>query len=60
MSVIQNTQGPVYMHKKKSNSICSHVVRESVAVGEIVAVHISLANHPTGIVTMIIPRRFDL
>ena len=34
MSVIHNTQRPRSMLKKKSNSICYHAVRESVAMGE--------------------------
>ena len=34
MSVIHNTQRPESMLKKKSNSICYHAVRESVAMGE--------------------------
>ncbi len=40
MSVIRNTQRPVSMLKKKSNSICYHAVRESVAMGESLTAHI--------------------
>ena len=34
MSVIHNTQRPESTLKKKSNCICYHAVRESVAMGE--------------------------
>ena len=40
MSVIHNTQQPESMLKKKSNSICYHAVRESVAMGEALTGHI--------------------
>ena len=40
MSVIHNTQRPESMLKKKSNSICYHAVRESVAKGESLTGHI--------------------
>ena len=40
MSVIHNTQRPESMLKKKSNSICYHAVRESVAMGEALTGHI--------------------
>jgi hypothetical protein len=40
MSVIHNTQRPESMLKKKSNSICYHAVRESVAMGESLTAHI--------------------
>ncbi len=40
MSVIHNTQRPESMLKKKSNSICYHTVRESVAMGESLTAHI--------------------
>ena len=40
MSVIHNTQRPESMVKKKSNSICYHAVRESVAMGESLTSHI--------------------
>ncbi|KAL7525190.1 hypothetical protein ACHAXR_001901 [Thalassiosira sp. AJA248-18] len=41
MSVIHNTQRPESTLKKKSNSICYHAVRESVAMGESRTGHIS-------------------
>jgi hypothetical protein len=34
MSVVHNTQRPESVLKKKSNSICYHAIRESVAMGE--------------------------
>jgi hypothetical protein len=40
MSVIHNTQRPESMLKKKSNSICYHAIRESVAMGESLTGHI--------------------
>jgi hypothetical protein len=40
MLVIHNTQRPESMLKKKSNSICYHAVRESVAMGESLTGHI--------------------
>jgi hypothetical protein len=33
MSVVHNTQRPESVLKKKSNTICYHVVRESAAIG---------------------------
>jgi len=40
MSVIHNTQTPESTLKKKSNAICYHAVRESVAMGESLTAHI--------------------
>ena len=40
MSVINNTQRPESMLNKKSNLICYHAVRESVAMGESLTGHI--------------------
>ena len=39
MSVIFNTSRPESQLKKKSNSLCCHAVRESVAVGECITTH---------------------
>ena len=39
MSVIHNTQRPESTLKKKSNAICYHFVRESVAMGETLTCH---------------------
>ena len=40
MSVIHNTQQPESTLKKNSNSICYHVIRESVAMGASLTGHI--------------------
>ncbi len=41
MFVIHNTQWPESTLKKKSNSVCYHAMRESVAMGESLTGHIS-------------------
>ena len=43
MSVIHNTQRLELTLRKKSNSICYHAVRESVAMGESLTGHIPTA-----------------
>jgi hypothetical protein len=53
MSVIHNTQKPESTLKKKSNSICYHFCRESVAMGETMTAHIK--NNPADICTKLIP-----
>ena len=55
MSVIHNTQRPESTLKKKSNSICYHAIRESVAMGESLTGHISSKENPSDIATKIIP-----
>ena len=40
VSIIHNTQRPESTLKKKSNEICYHFVRESVAMGETLTGHI--------------------
>ena len=40
MSVVFNTSLPESQLKKKSNSVCYHAVRESVAIGECITTHI--------------------
>ena len=55
MSVIHNTQRPESMLKKKSNSICYHAVRESVAMNEILTGHIASEHNPADIATKLIP-----
>ena len=55
MSVIHNTQRPESMLNKKSNSICYHAVRESVAMKEIRMGHIASVHNPADIATKIIP-----
>jgi len=55
MSVIHNTQRPESTLKKKSNSICYHAIRESVASGESLTGHIASTENPADIATKIIP-----
>ena len=55
MSVIHNTQRPESTLKKKSNSICYHAIRESVAMGESLTGHISSKENCADIATKIIP-----
>ena len=40
MSVVTNTSKPESTLKKKSNSICYHAVRETVAMGKALVAHI--------------------
>ena len=54
MSVINNTQRPESTLKKKSNEICYHAVRESVAMGESLTGHIPTAVNPADLATKII------
>jgi hypothetical protein len=55
MSVIHNTQRPESMLKKRSNSICYHVARESAAMGECIMAHVRSENNPADICTKVIP-----
>jgi hypothetical protein len=55
MSVIHNTQWPESMLKKKSNSICYHYCRESVATGECVTGHVPTKQNPANLCTKIVP-----
>ncbi len=55
MSVIHNTQRPESTLKKKSNSICYHAVRESVAMGESITGHVSTHANPADIATKVLP-----
>lgn len=55
MSVIHNTQRPESTLKKKSNSICYHAVRESVAMGESLTGHVRSENNPADIATKVMP-----
>ena len=61
MSVIHNTQCPELTLKKKSNQICYHFVRESVAMGESLTAHIPTADNPADLATKLIPggRKWD-
>ena len=55
MSVIHNTQKPESTLKKKSNSICYHAVRESVAMGESITAHIPTECNPANLATKVMP-----
>ena len=55
MSVIHNTQKPESTLKKKSNSICYHAIRESVAMGESLTGHVPSKKNPADVATKIIP-----
>ena len=63
MSVINNTQKPESVLKKKSNSICYHAIREAVAMGEILTMHISTGENVADLATKVImnrPKRYYL
>ena len=51
MSVIHNTQRPESALKKKSNSICYHACRESVAMEESLTGHTSTNDNMADIAT---------
>jgi hypothetical protein len=53
MSVIHNTQRPESTLKKKSNSICYHAVRESVAMGESLTGHIKKEHNLADLLTKV-------
>ncbi len=53
MSVIHNTQRPESTLKKKSNSICFHAIRESVAMRESLTGHISTDENPADFATKV-------
>jgi hypothetical protein len=55
MSVIHNTQRPESMLKKKSNSVCYHYCRESVAMGECMTGHVPTKLNPADLCTKVIP-----
>ena len=54
MSVIHNTQRPESMLKKKSNSICYHSIRESVAMGETLTGHVRTHENVADIATKVL------
>jgi hypothetical protein len=54
MSVIHNTQRPESMLKKKSNSVCYHFARESVAMKESLTGHVSSNENMADIATKVI------
>jgi hypothetical protein len=53
MSVIKNTQRPESLLNKKSNSICYHFMRESVAMGETLTAHVRSEDNPADICTKV-------
>ena len=55
MSVIHNTQSSESPLRKNSNLICYHAVRESIAMGESLTVHIPTAENCADLATKIIP-----
>ena len=54
MSVIHNTQNPESTLDKKSDSICYHVMRESVAMGESITAHIGTNENITYLATKVL------
>ena len=54
MSVIYNTQCLESMLEKKSDSICHHAIRESVAMEESLMGHVSTHNNPANIATKVV------
>ena len=55
MSVIHNTQRPESVLKKKSNSICYHFARESVAMGESLTGHIRSEDNVADLASKVVP-----
>ena len=55
MSVVNNTQRPESTLQKKSNSICYHFCRESVAMGESLVAHIPSKENCADLATKLIP-----
>ena len=54
MSVIKNTQTPESTLKKKSNSICYHFCRESVAMGESLTAHVPTNDNLADLATKVL------
>ena len=54
MSVIHNTQKPESTLRKKSNSICYHAVRESVAMGESLTAHVKTQHNYSDLLTKVL------
>ena len=54
MSVVKNTRSPESTIKKKSNQICYHFIRESVAMGESLVAHIDTNENTADLATKII------
>ena len=54
MSVIHNTQRPEYTFKKKKKSIYYHALRESVAMGECLTMHIPTKDNLSDMMTKVL------
>ena len=54
MSVINNTQQPESVLKKKSNSICSHTIQESMVMGEVLTTHIATGENEADLATKVL------
>jgi len=54
MSVIHNTQKPESVLIKKSNQICYHEIKESIAMGECLTGHVASKENPTDLATKLI------
>jgi hypothetical protein len=54
MSLVHNTHRPESVLKKKSNSMCYHMVRESDAMGDSVIGHVLLVDNPADICTKVV------
>ena len=57
MSVINNTQKPESVLKKKSNSICYHAIHKAVAMGEIPTTRIPTGENVADLATKVIMNR---
>jgi hypothetical protein len=57
MYVIHDTQRPESVQKKKSNSSCYHVARESAAMGGYIMAHVPSDNNPADICNKVEPAR---
>jgi hypothetical protein len=54
MSVVHNTQRPESVLKKKSNSLCYYMVRESAAMGESIIGYVPSVDNPAYICTKVV------
>ncbi len=54
MSIIKNNSLPESTLNKKSNTVCYHAVRESVATGETLTTHIPGAENPANLMTKVL------
>ena len=54
LSIIHNNQCPESILKKKSNVICYHAIRKSIAMGESRTGHVATTENPADLATEII------